>query len=325
MNGGSRVDKFWIAGLSLMLGVVLWLQVQAQTDQTKERAFTVPVELQNMPPGLTPLTSVREVEFVATGPSSKLDTLKTSDWRAVVDVTRATPGEKLYTLRATGPTSPDVVVQPRVGRVTVNLVNLTKMTKRVSVEETGRLLADLNYGGAKAEPEFVELIGPEPAIQLVARVRAFLDLSKLRPGDTPSAIIEALSDDGRPLPNIRIEPPSITIRPKVVAAPATVDVFVTPKWRGQPAFGFEITSVEVVPNQVTIRGASRLLSSIPKLQTEPIDLKDVKADRTFTSKVVLPAGIQTDDDTTVTIKVRVARTLPESVPVPNPTPAPDKP
>jgi len=101
-----------------------------------------------------------------------------------------------------------------------------------------------------------------------------------------------------------------------VAAPATVNVLVTPRWVGTPAFGYEVDSVIVEPNQVTLTGESRVLAAIQKVWTEPIDLTGLKTSKTVTVPLQVPSGTKSSDPS-VRVEVRLNKIAPTAVPEPS--------
>lgn len=318
-------QKLSLAFVSLILSLLLYLQVQAMSDQSRERSFKVKARLDGLPNGLTPVASLPEVEVIARGKESSLNRLNSDDWFAVIDMSQATVGRSRYPVRVTGPASAGYAVQPASRLITLEIAKLGQIDARVRIQERGRLSPDLRYGQSKCEPAIVLLRGPEPALEQVKEVRVLLDLSRLKPGDTPTNRVEVIGRDGLPLVNVQADPDTVTIRPSLVAPPPSATVIITPRWKGQPAFSYEIESVEVEPNSIDITGNGRVLASVGKIYTEAIDISGLKENREFKVNLQFPAGVNPSraPERTVRVRLRLNRVEPtEASPPASPTAAP---
>jgi YbbR domain-containing protein len=128
---------FGLKALSVVIAALLWVLVGG--EKIVERSLRVPLELQNMPEGIemvgeTPGT----VDVRVRGSSSALGNLSAGDVMALMDLSNAVAGRRLFHL------APDDVRVP-------------------SIE--GQPAAGFAVGQIVAEPAQVEVVGPESALQ----------------------------------------------------------------------------------------------------------------------------------------------------------------
>jgi YbbR domain-containing protein len=84
--------NLWLKAIALGLAVALWWFVAGESKV--QVGFIVPLEIRNIPSGLTITNKVdRQVEVRLAGPPSLLGTLKPSDINAAIDLTGSKPGK----------------------------------------------------------------------------------------------------------------------------------------------------------------------------------------------------------------------------------------
>ena len=84
----------WLKTIALGLAVALWWFVAGESKV--QVGFIVPLEIRNIPSGLTITNKVeRQVEVRLAGPPSLLGTLKPSDINAAIDLSSAKPGKQV--------------------------------------------------------------------------------------------------------------------------------------------------------------------------------------------------------------------------------------
>ncbi len=310
MTRRTAVERFGLIVFSAVLAVLLWLQVSALDDQVVQQSFRVPLQLRGLPESLAAVNPPLEVDVIAEGRASLLRDFETDAYSANVDLRSAKQGEQRLRVNLSGPTLQAITVVLKSPTALINLSAVVRKSFPVTVAERGRLASDLEYGGAVTEPEHVTLSGPASLLARVREVRVFLDLSKLRTGETPVQPVEIVATDGGNLSEVRAEPGTVTIRPRVAAAPATLNVLVAPRWKGNPPFGYQVDGFEVVPNQITISGEVRVLTAVQTLWTEAIDLSGLRQSKSFTVPIQFPSGIRPTEVREVRVNVRINRVDP---------------
>ncbi|MBL8040186.1 MAG: hypothetical protein JNM04_02440 [Chthonomonas sp.] len=304
MNTTTPLQKVSIGLVSFILSLMLFLQVTAVADQVTKQEFSVKATLKDLPNGLVPTTPVFDVKVVAEGPESALKSVNSDDWSAIIDLRAATAKVATYPIRLSGPARADYSVRPMNRFVRLEIARIKNVDIPVTIEERGRPPADIAYAGATSSPSMVRITGPEPLVNKVATVRAWLDLTGLKPGLAPQAAVEILGDDGRLVSNVRALDERVTLLPKVTAAPTFVDVPINVRWKNQPKLGFELKDYVVTPNVVRLTGRSADLARIKSIATGPVDLATVSPDEPMSVTLEIPRGVQPDHTAaTITIKL----------------------
>jgi YbbR domain-containing protein len=152
----------------------------------------------------------------------------------------------------------------------------------------------------------INIKGPERIIRTIrpSDIRAFVDLSKARKGESIYAIDK----------NSMMLPPGVTvtnINPSYVKIfieeSVTKTVEVKPIILGAPQSNFYVKSISLFPGRVVIEGARSKVTAVDTIKTEPLDITGVK--ETITRDLELDtAGINIRTKTKdVTVKVVIAR------------------
>jgi YbbR domain-containing protein len=157
---------FGLKALSVVIAALLWVLVGG--EKIVERSLRVPLELQNMPDGIemvgeTPGT----VDVRVRGSSSALGNLSVGDVMALMDLSNAVAGRRLFHLAPDDVRVPFGVEVKNVSPATTTLVFERTMTKTVPVVPSieGQPAAGFAVGQIVAEPAQVEVVGPESALQ----------------------------------------------------------------------------------------------------------------------------------------------------------------
>ena len=157
--------------LSLVLGITLWYAVAR--DQGAEFAFSIPLELRNVPEGLEVVEeSVQQVDVRLRGPSEILRRLTPRDFRVGVDLSEAEPGERVAYL------TPDDVAVPfgaRVLRVTpasvqIALDRTVEKTVNVIPRVSGAPAEGFELVGIELSPQAITVIGPATQVRSLEQV-----------------------------------------------------------------------------------------------------------------------------------------------------------
>lgn len=303
-NTHATRESFMLGIASIFLSFLLWFQVTTQRQVSKEKEFTVSVEYRDLPKGLVVLQGTDYVEAMITGPASEVDRINPDTIRPWVDLTGLKPGDHNETIRVPI-AGPDVRIKLSRPKATFKLESVKQETRTIEVEVRGQIATDLRYDGATCQPKTVVLTGPESEIDKVQKVRVMLDLAAVRPGIAVQVPIEVLGKSNTPLPYVTSDPGRVDVFPAVAAAATTTTVPVNPIWDGVPAFGFEVSRIELTPSTIRLTGDSEALAKVQILETEVIPLKNARGDVRGTVKVKVPAGLRAEPSDQVQYYVRI--------------------
>lgn len=157
--------------LSVAIAVLLWMVVSG--EEIVERGLRVPLELQQIPAGLELMGDVpATVDVRVRGASGTLSRVGAGDVVAVLDIHGAQAGRRLF------PLTPDQVKTPfgvEVVQVTPSAIAMAfeaSASRQVPVVPAvdGRPAPGYVVGARSADPQSVDVIGPESAVKRVTEV-----------------------------------------------------------------------------------------------------------------------------------------------------------
>jgi YbbR-like protein len=162
----SPIRNIWLKFLSISIATLLWLIVAG--DRVVERALRVPIEFQNLPPGLEIIGDPPDTVDVRVRASSGiLGRLVPGDMSAVIDLRTARSGRRLFHLTPPNIKAPYGVEVVQVGPSTLPIGFETSAVRIVPVRPSveGTPAAGYEVVSMTSNPATVEVIGPESALR----------------------------------------------------------------------------------------------------------------------------------------------------------------
>lgn len=193
--------------LSTLVAALLWLVVAG--ERVVERVMRAPVEFQNLPAGLELVGDPPDtVEVRLRGSSGALSRVGTGDMSAVIDLATARPGRRLFHITQNQVSVPYGLQIVQVGPSTVTMEFELSAIRRVHVEPDidGRPAAGFEVTSVKAEPDTVEVAGPETALK---RLQAAIT-EPVSVADQTRTVREVVTI-GVPDPTLRLRVPQTAI------------------------------------------------------------------------------------------------------------------
>jgi YbbR domain-containing protein len=163
--------NLWLKAIALGLAVALWWFVAGESKV--QVGFIVPLEIRNIPSGLTITNKVeRQVEVRLAGPPSLLGTLKPSDINAAIDLTGSKPGKHVIPVDDRSIRVPPGIKVQRIYPDTVE-VSLERLERR-SLPVVARFV-----GGAEARRRISKIEIVPSSLDVEALPEDFLRLKSL--------------------------------------------------------------------------------------------------------------------------------------------------
>lgn len=300
-------ENLLILGASFLIAIGVRLALAPEFAPGKEREFEAKLEYHGLPDSLMLVGEPKMFKVIASGSKDYLDHLDTNAVVASVDLSIAKPGVRLYSVDVPLMVS-RVNLAPKFPTLRLDIQPVDSMEQHVEIEPTGLPPSDLVYDGASIIPEVVTIVGAKSRLATVRRARVLLDLSQVRPGVSKNIPVEIFDESDRPVPYVKAQPSEVSVSPAVAAAPAEKRVLVTPTWVGQPAFGYKVTSYEIRPSQILVRGESAIMSRIGTVDTEPVTLNGLSESTTVSTRIKLPLGVKSTTPLDVKVIIKIAPT-----------------
>ena len=157
--------------LSVLLGITLWYVVAR--EQGAEFAFSIPLELRELPEGMEVVKeSVQQVDVRLRGPSEILRGLTPQDLSVGVDLSDAEPGERVAYLT---PDDVDVPFGARAIRVTpasvqIELDATLERTVNVIPRVSGAPAEGFELAGIELSPQQITVVGPASQVRSLEQI-----------------------------------------------------------------------------------------------------------------------------------------------------------
>jgi YbbR domain-containing protein len=213
-----RYRPFAHAGLkvvSIALAVVLWVMVSSQRASV-ERGLRIPLELQNLPENLEMVEPPQEsVDVRVRGTADTLGRLVAGDVVAMIDLSSAQPGRRLFHLSPERVKAPFAVAVTQLSPSSVTIRFEPSATRIVPVQPSveGEPAAGFIVGAISADPPTVEVIGPESVLRRVTEAITEPLWVGSAKSDVRSSVTLGVADPGVRLKSIRNAVVSVAILP----------------------------------------------------------------------------------------------------------------
>jgi len=235
-------------------------------------------------------------------------TVATSSFVATIDLSSIGTSTGVVSAPVTV-TTPDNRVRVLGWEPTFVTIDVDKLISRnaVPIEVTHGPVPDgLTLGPTVVDPTTVTISGAQTLVDKVDSVRADVEIQSS--GIDVDEEVELVPVDklGNALSPLDVTPPTAHVTIAVFSDRQTRTLPVNPVITGQPAAGFEIASVTVVPSVALVAGDADQISQLARVDTAPISMTGVSDNETVRVALALPTGVIPvgDDSVSVTIDIR---------------------
>lgn len=264
----------------MIIAILIWLLVRNVDDPIIVRTFyEIPVTIENA----SYLAENLEIPLLVDGKDtvkvrikgarSVVNKLEKEDITAVADMTQiiskdTTPIMVPVEVTCTGISDSDITVRPR--NIQVNIEKQKSVEKTIAVS-TGDTQPDKDYeiGNLKANPEKVTISGPESIIDRIDKVVALVDVTGRKESNVEiksqlkiyDKNLDELSAKQLEYLNIK-EISDNTIRIQAQFWKVKQNVKIKAEYSGEPKHGYEVDSINLVPDTVSVAGTEEALKKL---------------------------------------------------------------
>lgn len=297
----------WRFLLSFVLAVTLWARLTLEQNPERREIYPteIPVEVTGLPSNLVVANDIQPVKLRIGAPQESWRRLQASSFRAVVDLSRASPGLEQPDVNVEV-SDPDVRILDKIpSKVSVRIEELRTVSVPVHVTQLGSVPFGYRVNGEPIiDPPTVQVSGPASAVQKVSEA-----VVSVRMDEVKSTLDQSLKPEPRGasgvVSGVRLEPQSVTVTFKVEQIAGSKAIPVVPQIRGQVAPGYWISAITVEPASVQVVGDPNLLESVTVLNTADVDVTGAIADVVRSVPISRPSGITVVRDQNATVRVAV--------------------
>jgi YbbR domain-containing protein len=214
-------------------------------------------------------------------------------FHATVDFSTVDPGAGSVSLPVRLSTSdPSIQVvdfEPR--RITVTVDRVTSRVVPVHVQILS-VPPGFDLGDPVTDDSTATVRGPESVVSQVTEVLAQVPIDTSGIDVNRTVTLVPVDASGNVLRPLDVEPASTRVRVPVFTDRRTRTLPVSPVVTGTPAAGFEVASIEVQPQVVSVEGDANDLAGLDRADTGPISISGASSDVVATVPLNLPDGVQ---------------------------------
>ena len=294
----QMLDRIGTAMLALALSLIVWVNATYQTDKPSEGFFPVqiPVDVLGKPDDLAVMNgSAETVRVRLRAFASSWETLSADDFVATVDWSDLTTGVHVVPIDivVSDPTVTIVSVHPQA--MTVRVERLATSLRPVEIVLAGETDIPLGYRASapSANPNEATVSGPASEIDRVVSVTGEISVAGQRADVDRVVTLQPVDSEGRVVESVDVSPGSVRVQVLVEKREDYREVAVRVRTAGQPARGYFVSSVNVLPSTVTLVGPPATIEELGSLVEVREDLDVTGADRMVAARIELnlPEGV----------------------------------
>src|SRR4051794_24140668 len=278
----------------------------AVSQNTQAFSGVIPVRVQNQPTGTVLLTRPDPVILVRYYAAPNVP-VATSTFRATVNLNDVPPTGDVASVRIEVD-SPDGRVRVLSFEPAFATVQLDKLvTAQVPVKvDHGPAPSGLELGPTEVNPTEVTASGAASIVSQVVWARADVQIGSDGIDIDQQLELTPIDGNGNAVRPVDLTPSTTHVTLPVYTDKGTKPLPVNPVVTGTPAAGFEIASIAVNPETVTVQGDAEKLGALNRVDTQPVPVTGASNSVTESVGLDLPSGIISvgDQKVVVTISLR---------------------
>lgn len=288
----KRLLRNWPSKLvALAAAALFWGLVTSSSTSITQRSFLLPLEVDGVGPSVAAVGVPEVVEVSVSGPSARVDRLRSDQLLATLDLTGVTTSFERQVQVQTPPDIRLLHVDPE--GVIGFLEEVVSREAVVEVALLGSAPAGEELSGS-AEPQRVTITGRKQAVDQVVRAVA---LAPARGGDVE---LLALDMAGQPVPGVTFAPEAVSVTFTTTAVLRTKDLALS----FTPPADARLVSATLSDAHVTVAGSPAALADLQSVSaTVDSPTGETPSGRyTLPVRLTLPAGVVALSTPTVTLQ-----------------------
>lgn len=292
--------------ISILFALIMWTYVMSEINPKITREFTnVTVQLLNIEDlkqqGLVVVGDINNnIRVTLRGRRDEIYKINKNDIRASVDLKGYRVGSNNVPVELSSLGNIEVDFSPKY--LKVELEEIIRRQKEINLIITGSPKTGFVLNEARYKPTVVWIEGPASLVNSVDKVIARLELKEESNDIVASLPLKAVNSKGAEVLNVDIKPPYIDVHMPVDRLKT---VRIEPQIKYIAAQGYKVTGVSVFPEQVALRGQQDIINNLNIIETEPINLQNLRETQQIKVGLKLPEGVKTFNDEKVEIRVTV--------------------
>ena len=297
--------------LALVLAVLVWIIALDEENPLEQRAFDqpLPVQLVNVPENMILTTQgATEVTITLLGPRLTLDNLTRDQFRVTANLAGLDPGAY--------PVKVEVQidgVDPRVTRIiriepetiSINLEGRMSRQCPIEIDQAGVPAVGYEADSPVVTPAAVLLEAPSTSGDRVAACVVRYSIEGLRENYDNVISVLPVDSNGLVVSRVNLTPNTAQVVVPITQKQGFRDVVVRAIITGQVASGYQVTSISVVPQIITLSSSDPdQVDLLPGfVETLPLDITGANVDVVQRVALQLPDGVEGAESVLVEVNV----------------------
>lgn len=299
--------------LALILAVLVWVTATREANPTAQNNFQLAITVIERPDGILLSEPVQQVEIRVQAPEATINTLTSTDFRAIVDLEGVEFGQSTVPIQVRFDESElaqvEIIAQfPETTDVTMD----QEITKEVSVvvDVQGDTAPTHRIGnGVIADPDKIIITGPSTRLNPIEQARAIVFLSNARETRTVTRPLTFYDKQGNPVSVSTIDPALVNARTTVTVPieeragvrdiPIQIDLI------GKPAENYRYLGATANPRTVLLSGPPEIIDGLTSIQTTSVDIEGLREPDTFSVDLELPDNVARADSQPIVVEVEI--------------------
>ena len=301
----SKTAILWVYKIaSVLAALLIWVLITITQNPLDEVSFTISLEQRSQPESLILEKTVNQVQVRVQATAAVINVLTPADIAAYVDLGGLESGKHELEIMVEHPENVQVL-SLRPANIEVELKEPLAQMFPLEVTVEGEPAPGYKQLEALLSPAEVKLTGVQDNLRRVARVYVDASIQGIEESydkDLSVMVQDRAGNDISAMFSIepqvaRVVIPVLYEQPERMVA---VRVAVT----GEPALGYQLSLISATPAMVRVLGDLQRLQSLYYVDTEPVDISDLKTDTSRTVRLVPENGF-TVYPREVTVAVRI--------------------
>ena len=295
--------------LALIVAGMVWVVALDEENPLEENTFSqpLPILLANLPDNMILLNPVAAVssDITLRAPRLVWQTLSLSQFHVVADLANLGPGTHEVALQAQVDADSTRIIRLEPAAITVTLEELLSRECPITVEQRGTLALGYAAATPQLSANHVTVSGPASAVESVTACLVRVSLDGLKADYNSSLSVRPVDAQGNTVTRVSITPDAATVIIPVTQQQGFRDVAVKAVITGLVASGYQVTSISVVPQVITLSSSDpAIVEGVPGfVDTTPLDITGATDDVVQRVALVLPDGVNGPDSVLVEVNV----------------------
>ncbi|MCI7238922.1 MAG: CdaR family protein [Anaerococcus sp.] len=285
--------------LSILLALVMWALVTTSSNPSVTRIFRGQEiliknkeKLEEKGYTIIGIDEITNINVEIEGSRDNIVGLKPNDIQASIDIGDVKEGIQSVPVKVDTPNGVNVEkTEPK--EINVNVQKVIEKNLPINLVIDDSLKKERNIEVIDQSIKEVTVKGPVSQINNVDRAEVRIDREEYLDSKMHNININIVSKDGIPLGELEQSAKDIDISFLVSETKAIkVDLITS----GEVADDYEITLKSVSPDEVIVKGTTKAMKDLTSIKTNPVDVSNIKFDKTGYISLNLPDGIEIHDE-----------------------------